>query len=301
MSVVTETHFMGSSVPYETCERRFASTSRSGKTTWYFAQSNTNISLPPAVHQAETGHLYVHLNCSMHTHQYWMFGTKNEWQSVSKGSEYPLNHDQVLSIYGNGEPSWVTWSSISTTQSWKEWKIWERSVHAWSVLVLVLVNMPVLSPDSFCHMWCMIWYTAVDLLTRPSPTKAEGERGNRVESAVVETASTTQSMHVYILLSCPPTKTQIQRQYVDFCIAMTCTYTLTTSCSLMRASFITNFCLPDLRLLDWSQHHLGEPVLMYKHHCRSPKYPQLFLSTEGIFKFLGWFNCLGLVVQKIVW
>jgi hypothetical protein len=129
MSVDTETHFMGSSVPYETRERRFTSTSGSGKTTWYFAQSNTNMSLPPAVPQAETGHLYVHLNCSTHTHQYWMFGTNNEWQSVSKGSEYPLNHDRVLSIRGNGEPSWVTRSSMGTTQGRQERNIRERSVH----------------------------------------------------------------------------------------------------------------------------------------------------------------------------
>jgi hypothetical protein len=89
-----------------------------GKTTWYFAKSNTNTSSPPAVPQAKTGHLYVHLDCSTHTHQYWMFGANNEWQSVSKGSEHPLNHDRVLSIRGNGEPSWVTRdrASISTTQ-----------------------------------------------------------------------------------------------------------------------------------------------------------------------------------------
>jgi hypothetical protein len=127
MSVKTETHFMG---PYEIRERRFASNSGSGKTTWYFAQSNTNIPTPPAVPQAETGHLYVHLDCSTHTHQYWMFGTNNEWQSVSKGSEYPLNHDRVLSIRGNGEPSWVTRSSITTTQGRKERRIRERSMHA---------------------------------------------------------------------------------------------------------------------------------------------------------------------------
>jgi len=109
-----------SSVPFESRERRFTSNSGSGKTTWYFAKSNTNISSPPAVPRAETGHLYVHLDCSTLTHQYWMFGVNNEWQSVSKGSEYPLNHDRVLSIRGNGEPSWVTRASISTTQGRKE-------------------------------------------------------------------------------------------------------------------------------------------------------------------------------------
>lgn len=133
MSVATGTYFMGSlvpsSVPYETHERRFASNSGSGKTTWYFAQSNTNISSPPAIPQAETGHLYVHLDCSTHMHQYWMLGTNNEWQSVSKGSECPLNHDRVLSIRSNGEPSWVTRSSISTIQGRKERLIQEKSMH----------------------------------------------------------------------------------------------------------------------------------------------------------------------------
>jgi hypothetical protein len=128
--VDTETHPMGFTVPYETRERRFASNSGSGKTTWYLAKSNTNISSPPAVPHAETGHLYVHLDCSTCTHQYWMFGANSEWQSVSKGSEYPLNHDRVLSIRGNGEPSWVTRASISTTQGRKERDIRGMSVNA---------------------------------------------------------------------------------------------------------------------------------------------------------------------------
>jgi hypothetical protein len=49
-----------------------------GKTTWHSAKSNTNISSPPAVPQAKTGHLYVHLDCSTYTHQYWVFGANNE-------------------------------------------------------------------------------------------------------------------------------------------------------------------------------------------------------------------------------
>jgi hypothetical protein len=118
-----------SSVPYVTRERRFTSSSGSGKTTWYLAKSNMKLSSPPAVPQAETGHLYVHLDCSTRTHQYWMFGANNEWQNVSKGSEYPLNHDRVLSIRENGEPSWVTRASISTTQGRKERGARERSVH----------------------------------------------------------------------------------------------------------------------------------------------------------------------------
>lgn len=116
-------------VPYETRERRFTSNSGSGKTTWYFAKSSTNISSPPAVPQAEAGHLYVHLNCSTSTNQYWMFGMNNEWKTVSKGSEYPLNHDRVLSIRHNGEPSWVTRASIATTQGRKEREIRGLSVH----------------------------------------------------------------------------------------------------------------------------------------------------------------------------
>jgi hypothetical protein len=127
VGVDAETHPMGSMVPYETRERRFTSSSGSGKTTWYSAKSNTNISSPPTIPHAETGHLYVHLDCSTRTHQYWMFGADNEWQSVSKGSEYPLNHDRVLSIRGNGEPSWVTRASISTTQGRKGRNIRGRS------------------------------------------------------------------------------------------------------------------------------------------------------------------------------
>jgi hypothetical protein len=129
VSINTDTDPMGSSVHYETRERRFTSNSGSGKTTWYLAKSNMKLSSPPAVPQAETGHLYVHLDCSTRTHQYWMFGANNEWQSVSKGSEYPLNHDRVLSIRENGEPSWVTRASISTTQGRKERGARERSVH----------------------------------------------------------------------------------------------------------------------------------------------------------------------------
>jgi hypothetical protein len=128
VSVDSNTHprTVDSLVPYETRERRFTSNTGSGKTTWYFAKSSTNISSPPAVPQAEIGHVYVHFDSSTRTHQYWMFGTNNEWQSVSKGSEYPMNHDRVLSIRNNGEPSWVTRASIATTQGRKERG---RSVH----------------------------------------------------------------------------------------------------------------------------------------------------------------------------
>ena len=131
VSVDSNTHPqpVDSLVPYETRERRFNSNSGSGKTTWYFSESSANISSPPVIPQAEIGHLYVHFDCSTRTHQYWIFGANNEWQSVSKGSEYPLNHDRVLSIRNNGEPSWVTRASIATTQGRKEREIRGRSVH----------------------------------------------------------------------------------------------------------------------------------------------------------------------------
>jgi hypothetical protein len=111
-------------------QRSFASNSGSGHTIWYFAKSDTNIPTPPVISQAVTGHLYVHLNSSANTYQYWMLGGNNQWESISKGLEYPLNHDRVLSIRGNGEPSWVTRASTITTQSRKEREIREKSVHA---------------------------------------------------------------------------------------------------------------------------------------------------------------------------
>ncbi len=126
--VSVDSSALDSSLPYTSHKCQFTSNSGSGMTNWYFARSNTNISSPPAVPQAETGHLYVHLDCTTRTHQYWMFGANNEWQSVSKGLEYPLNHDRVLSIRENGEPSWVTRASVSTTQGRKE-----REARVWSV------------------------------------------------------------------------------------------------------------------------------------------------------------------------
>jgi hypothetical protein len=59
-----------------------------------------------------------------------MLGGNNQWESVSKGSEYPLNYDQVLSIRGDGEPSWVTRALTVTTRSRKERETREKSVHA---------------------------------------------------------------------------------------------------------------------------------------------------------------------------
>ena len=116
--------------PYQMRQRSFSSNSGSGHTTWYLGKSGADVPLPPTVSQAVTGHLYVHLNSSTNTYQYWMLGGNNQWESVSKGSEYPLNHDRVLSIRSNGEPSWVTRASTTTTQSRKEKETRERSVHA---------------------------------------------------------------------------------------------------------------------------------------------------------------------------
>ena len=115
-----DTHPGNALVPYQVCQRSFASNSGTGHTIWYSGKSNTNIPSPLVVPQAVTGHLYVHHNSSTNTYQYWVLGRNNQWESVSKGSEYPLNHDQVLSICSNSKPSWVTRVSTITTQSRKE-------------------------------------------------------------------------------------------------------------------------------------------------------------------------------------
>lgn len=117
-------------LPYQLRQRPFTSNTGSGLTIWYFAKSNARIPSPPTVPQATTGHLYVHLDSSTHCFQYWMLGTNNQWESVSKGAEYPLNHDRVLSFRSNGDPSWITRASTITTQSRKEKEIRERSAHA---------------------------------------------------------------------------------------------------------------------------------------------------------------------------
>jgi hypothetical protein len=128
--VSVDTQPGGPLVSYQMRQRSFASNSGSGHTIWYSGKSNINIPSPPVVAQAVTGHVYVHHNLSTNTYQYWMLGGNNQWESVSKGSEYPLNHDRVLSIRGNGEPSWVTRASTVTTQSRKERETREKSVHA---------------------------------------------------------------------------------------------------------------------------------------------------------------------------
>ncbi|KAI9508743.1 hypothetical protein F5148DRAFT_1283680 [Russula earlei] len=127
-SVSVNTQPVASSPPYQARQHSFTSNSGSGYTTWYFAKSDTNIMLPPTVPQAKTGHLYVHLNTSTNSHQYWMVGINNQWDIVLKGSEYPLNHDRVLSIHSNGNPSWITRASTTTMQSRKEREMREKLV-----------------------------------------------------------------------------------------------------------------------------------------------------------------------------
>jgi hypothetical protein len=53
--VSVEAHATGPLVPYQMCQRSFASNSGSGHTTWYFGKSDANIPSPPVVPQAMTG------------------------------------------------------------------------------------------------------------------------------------------------------------------------------------------------------------------------------------------------------
>jgi hypothetical protein len=117
-----------STVPYQERQRSFSSHSGSGHTVWYSSKSNTSILVPPRIPHAKTGHIYVHLDTSRDTPQYWMFGIGNVWERVSPGAEYPLNHDRVLATRANGEPSWVTRASVTTTKTRKEKEIREKSV-----------------------------------------------------------------------------------------------------------------------------------------------------------------------------
>lgn len=104
---------------YQSHQWLFSSSSGSGYTIWYFSRSDSSIQSPPMVPQSKTGHLYVHFDASTKTHRYWMLGHGGQWERASKNMEYPLNHDQVLSICGNGEPSWVTRATTNTTDSRK--------------------------------------------------------------------------------------------------------------------------------------------------------------------------------------
>ncbi|KAH9170970.1 hypothetical protein EDB89DRAFT_1907309 [Lactarius sanguifluus] len=55
-------------------------------------------------------------------------GIANQWEHVSSGVESPLNHDWVLAICANGEPSWITCALTVTTKMRKEKDIQEKSV-----------------------------------------------------------------------------------------------------------------------------------------------------------------------------
>jgi len=42
-----------------------------------------------------------------------MLSIGGQWGSIAQNAEHPLNHDQVLSVRSNGEPSWVMQATIS--------------------------------------------------------------------------------------------------------------------------------------------------------------------------------------------
>jgi hypothetical protein len=118
--VVSATSAGGAHASYQMYKRPFGSSSGSGHTTWYFSRSDSSIQSPPVISQAEPGHLYVHLDTVTKTCQYWMLTGSGQWESVAKGAEYPHNHDRVLSIRGNGEPSWVLRATICTAETRRE-------------------------------------------------------------------------------------------------------------------------------------------------------------------------------------
>ncbi|KAI9445658.1 hypothetical protein BJY52DRAFT_1194190 [Lactarius psammicola] len=113
---------------YQMRQRSFSSNSGSGYTIWYFGKSNSSILMPPTIPQAKTGHLYVHLDTSRNVFLYWIHNIANQWERVTPGVESPLNHDRVLAIRANGEPSWITRASTITTKTRKEKEIREKSV-----------------------------------------------------------------------------------------------------------------------------------------------------------------------------
>ncbi|KAH9022420.1 hypothetical protein EDB84DRAFT_1238182, partial [Lactarius hengduanensis] len=110
----------GAYTGYEMHQRSFNSSSGSGYTIWYSSRSNSSIQSPPVVSQSKTGHLYVHFDTLNKTYQYWILGVGGQWESIAKNAENPLNHDWVLSICSNGEPSWVTRATINTTEIRRE-------------------------------------------------------------------------------------------------------------------------------------------------------------------------------------
>ncbi|KAH9051544.1 hypothetical protein EDB87DRAFT_1582378 [Lactarius vividus] len=87
--VASTTSSGGAHAGYQMYQGPFSSSSESGYTIWYSSS-------------------------------YWMLCVGGQWESVSKNVECPLNHDRVLSIRGNGEPSWVMRATISTTETRRE-------------------------------------------------------------------------------------------------------------------------------------------------------------------------------------
>ena len=110
----------GAHTNYQMYKRPFGSSSGSSYMTWYFSRSDSSIQLPPRISQSEPGHLYVHFDTVIKSYQYWMLAGSGQWECVNKGAEYPHNHDRVLSIRSNGEPSWVLRATIGTTEIRRE-------------------------------------------------------------------------------------------------------------------------------------------------------------------------------------
>ncbi len=118
--IASATSSGGAHAGYQMYQRPFSSSSGSGYTIWYSSWSDSSIQSPPVIPQSKTGHLYVHFDALIKTYQYWMLGIGGQWESVTKNAECPHNHDWVLSIRSNGEPSWVTRATISTTETRRE-------------------------------------------------------------------------------------------------------------------------------------------------------------------------------------
>ncbi|KAH9021393.1 hypothetical protein EDB85DRAFT_2278460 [Lactarius pseudohatsudake] len=118
--VASATSSGGAHAGYQMYQRPFSSSSGSGYTIWYSSWSDSSIQSPPMISQSKTGHLYVHFDALTKTYQYWMLSVGGQWESVSRNAECPLNHNRVLSIRGNGEPSWVTRATINTSETRRE-------------------------------------------------------------------------------------------------------------------------------------------------------------------------------------
>ncbi|KAH9168601.1 hypothetical protein EDB89DRAFT_1909182 [Lactarius sanguifluus] len=119
-SIASATSSGSAHAGYQMYQRPFSSSSGSSYTIWYSSWSDSSIQSLPMIPQSKTGHLYVHFDTLTKTYQYWMLGVGGQWESISRNVECPLNHDWVLSIHGNGEPSWVMQATISTMETRRE-------------------------------------------------------------------------------------------------------------------------------------------------------------------------------------